>query len=67
MQGFTHLLQLGEFVGVRVVGSELHESHVGGLGELRNDVATREQPDNSGVTFLVLIKHVLVSFFKFSE
>lgn len=44
----AHLLQFGESEWVAVLGSELHESHVGRVSELSDDAETGEQPDKRG-------------------
>lgn len=41
----AHLLQLGEGERVAVLGSELHEPHVGRVRELGNDAEAGKQPE----------------------
>lgn len=45
----SHLLQFGESERVAVLGSELHEPHVGGMRELRDDAETGEQPETGEI------------------
>lgn len=46
--GTAHLLQLGQSQRVAVLGSELHEPHVGWVRELGDDAEAGEQPDSGG-------------------
>lgn len=41
----AHLLQFGESERVAVLGSELHEPHVGRVRELSDDAEAGEQPE----------------------
>lgn len=44
----SHLLQFGESEGVAVLGSELHEPHVGRVRELSDDAEAGEQSVRRG-------------------
>ncbi len=44
----AHLFQFGESERVAVLGSELHEPHVGRVCELSDDAETGEQPERRG-------------------
>lgn len=45
----AHLLQFGKSQRVAVLGSELHEPHVGGVGELRGNAQAGEEPGGGGL------------------
>lgn len=59
----AHLLQFGERERVAVLGSELHEPHVGRVCELRDDAEAGEQPGIKQRAMLTLCAEAVMDGF----